>query len=464
MTAIIAVGPAWAQDWPQWRGPHRDAKAVFKVPDHWPASLTRKWKVEVGEGVSTPALVGDKVYVFSRQGGKEVLRCLDAASGNEIWKDEYESRGVTGPASSFSGPRSSPAVGEGKVVTLGVRGRLSCLDAATGKVLWRKDDFLEAIPRFATSSSPIIVDGLCIAQLGGGNNGALVAYDLAGGEEKWKWTGESPAYASPVLMTLDGLKLVVAETEERIVAVRLSDGKLMWETPFAVRGMGAYNASTPVVEGNVLYFSGGGRGTRAVKLEKQGEGIVGQELWKNEDLSVQFNTPVVKEGLLYGLSQSNELFCLDKQTGKAAWSGSVGPPGGGPGGGGFAGGRGGRGGPGGPGGPDQGAQATRPADAPGPPGGPGGRGGGRGPGGGGGRGMGGRGGGRGGYGSIVDVGNALLALTPASQLIVFAPGDKQYAEQAKIKVADTPTYAYPVASGNRLFIRDQDSLALLTVE
>src|SRR5262245_34852684 len=117
-----------SQDWPQWRGPNRDAKpADFKAPKAWPKELTQKWKVTVGDGVATPALVGDKVYVSSREEGNEVTRCLDVADGKELWQDKYESLGASGPASGFSGPRSSPAVTDGKVVTLGVRGVLSCL-------------------------------------------------------------------------------------------------------------------------------------------------------------------------------------------------------------------------------------------------------------------------------------------------------------------------------------------------
>src|SRR5262245_61004242 len=91
-----------AQNWPQWRGSGRDAKAAdFKAPKTWPKELPRKWKVPVGDGVATPALVGDRLFVFSRQEGNEVIRCLDAASGKELWQDKYESLGATGPAAGF---------------------------------------------------------------------------------------------------------------------------------------------------------------------------------------------------------------------------------------------------------------------------------------------------------------------------------------------------------------------------
>jgi outer membrane protein assembly factor BamB len=93
----------------------------------------QKWKVTVGEGDATPALVGDKLYVFSREQGNEVTRALNAADGKELWQDKYESLGATGPAQGHSGPRSSPAVADGKVVTLGVRGMISCLDAPAAR-------------------------------------------------------------------------------------------------------------------------------------------------------------------------------------------------------------------------------------------------------------------------------------------------------------------------------------------
>src|SRR5262249_28854315 len=228
-----------------------------------------KWKVTVGNGVATPALVGDKLYVFTRKGNDEVVSCLDAATGKELWQDKYAAEAVTRPADTFPGPRCSPTVADRKVMTLRVGGVLSCLDAATGKVLWRKED-IKGHPRFFTSSSPIVVDGLCIAQMGGENNGAVVAYDLATGEQKWKAPTDWPAYASPELMTVDGTKLIVTLTQSKVVAVNAADGKPMWDTLFAPKGMG-YNAATPIVDGQTLIYTGSGRGATAVRFEKKGD-------------------------------------------------------------------------------------------------------------------------------------------------------------------------------------------------
>ena len=127
---------------------------------------------------------------------------------------------------------------DGKVVTLGVGGVVSCLDAASGKLLWRKDPMHGTVPMFFTAMSPIIVDGMCVAQLGGRGKGAMIAFDLATGNEKWKWEGDGPAYGSPVLMTVDGTKQIVAQTEKSIVGVAAADGKLLWKIATPDRGHG----------------------------------------------------------------------------------------------------------------------------------------------------------------------------------------------------------------------------------
>jgi len=228
---LLGTARAAAQDWPQWRGPHGDAVAAgFAVPAAWPAAFARQWQVTVGTGDATPALVGDRLYVFARQGAEEVTLCLNAADGAELWRDAYAAPAVTGAAAQHPGPRGSPAVADGKVVTLGV----------------------------------------------------------------------------------------------------------------------------------------------------------------------QFNTPVLKDGYLYGLSERGYLFCLDAGTGQTAWQDTV---------------RRGRN-----------------------------------------------------FAAILDAGPVLLALPDNATLIAYAPNHDAYTELAQIKVADKQTYAYPVCAGKRLFVRDQETLTLWTVE
>jgi outer membrane protein assembly factor BamB len=317
---LVAASQAFAQDWPQWRGPNRDGKTSgLMPPGAWPSELTQKWKVAVGTGDASPALVGDRLYVFSRKGDDEVISCLNAANGKEIWVEKYAAPKVQGAANRHPGPRSSPVVADGKIVTLGVTGIVSCLDAASGKKLWRKDDLKGKFPRFYTSMSPLIVDDLAILQLGGGNDGTFVAYDLADGDQKWKWAGDGATYASPVLMTIDGTKVIVAQTDKRVVALDATGGKLLWKVPFAPTGM-AYNAITPLVDGQTLIYSGQGRGIKALTFEKNGDSLTAKELWSNPQLGSQFSTPVLKEGLIFGLSDSGKFFCIDATSGKTAWT------------------------------------------------------------------------------------------------------------------------------------------------
>ena len=251
---LIGASSALAQDWPQWRGVNRDGKAVgFKAPQTWPKELVQKWQTKVGDGDSTPALAGGKLYVHSRQGGDEVLSCLDAADGKVLWSDKYPSAPASGPSAKHPGPRSSPAVADGKVVTLGVTGIVSCWDTS-GKLLWRNAQYT-AVPRFFTSMSPIIVNGVAVVQLGGEGKGTTVGFDVATGKEKWKWEGDGPGYASPVLLTVNGVKQIVTLTGAAAVGLAAADGKLLWRVPFAVTGMN-YNAATPIVNGSTVIITG----------------------------------------------------------------------------------------------------------------------------------------------------------------------------------------------------------------
>ena len=391
-------------DWPQWRGPNRDGHATdFKAPKEWPKELTQKWKVTVGDGVATPALVGDKLFVFTREGDSEVVRCLDAGTGKEVWIEKYNVAFRPTADAGFPGPRCSPAVADGKVVTMGVNGMLSCFDAASGKKVWQTQT--EGMPPFHTSSSPIIVNKVAVTQYGGegrgkggagGGKGGVAAYELETGKEKWKWTGAPAAYASPVSLTIDGTTMIVAETASSIVGLNATDGKELWKINYPVTGGRGYNSSTPVVMGSTVIFSGSNRGTKALRVEKDGDKFTAKEVWANPDNSALYNTPVVHGKSVFGLTSSDKLFCVNAETGKTEW--------------------------------------TEPLS-----------------------------GGRG-YGNIVDAGSVLLALPPTGTLTVFEPSDKEFRKLASYKVGASKTYAYPIATGNRIFVKDVDSVILWTVE
>jgi outer membrane protein assembly factor BamB len=392
---FLIAGLLIGQDWPQWRGTNRDGKVIgFTAPQEWPTQLTQKWKVTVGLGDATPALVDNKIYVFTRQSEEETIRCLNASDGKELWQDKYQAQAVTGPAARHPGPRSSPTVAEGKVITLGVGGVISCLDGTTGKVIWRKDEFPEIVPRFFAAMSPIVVDGICIAHVGGESEAAVIAYDLVTGNQKWKWTGDGPAYASPVLMRLDETKIIVVQGATKIIGLNVSNGKMLWQIPTPVERR-FYSSATPIIDGSTVFYTGQGTGTSAVKIEKQNNNFVVKELWVNQETGTGFNTPVLKDGLLFGLSDKQYLYCMNGKTGETIWT------------------------------------DTERLE---------------------------------GFGSILDAGSVMLGLPSTSELIVYRPSERQFEEIARIKVADTPIYAHPVVSGDRIFVKDEETLALYTIK
>ena len=311
---------AYSQDWPQFRGINRDGKVTgFKAPKTWPKELTQDWKVNVGFGDASPVLVGKNVFLSTRQGNDEVILCLNASTGKEVWKNTYPAMAVTGPSAQLHpGPRSTPAVANGKIVTLGASGILSCLDAASGKLLWRKENPTNAFPSFFTGMSPLITDGLCIIHVGKKDDGQVIAYDLNTGNEKWKWAGDGPAYSSPSVMTADGKKLLILTTEKNIMALGLSDGKLLWQIP-AIPQQRFYNCVSPFIDGQAIVFSGQGLGSKAFKVEKQGEQFTTKDLWANAEVGAKWNTPILKDGFLYGFTDQKRIYCLNYSTGQTAW-------------------------------------------------------------------------------------------------------------------------------------------------
>jgi len=320
VTLIFSLSASlYSQDWPQFRGTGRDSKVSgFSAPSSWPAGLSQVWKVSVGSGDASPVLVSGRIYLHTRQGDHEAVLCLDAATGKEIWKSTYPAPAVTGPSASHPGPRSTPSVAGGKVVTFGVSGILSCLDASTGKLVWRRENPSNAVPQFFTGMSPLVTDNVCIAHVGTRDKGEILALDLSTGNEKWKWAGDGPAYSSPSLMTIDGKKIVVVQTEKNLLGLDFTDGKLLWQlaTPVQQR---FYNSPSPYINGQIIYYTGQGTGTKAVQVTGDGDRYMVKELWSNPDIGAKWTTPILKDGHLFGFTDQRRIYCINALTGVTSW-------------------------------------------------------------------------------------------------------------------------------------------------
>lgn len=322
----LSLQPALAQPpaaWPQWRGPARDGVAsAFTVPTAWPAQLTRKWEATVGVGHASPVIAGSRVVVYTRQGTREMVAAHDFESGRQLWQQGVEAPYTVNPAAAGHGPgpKSTPAIGGGRVFTLGISGIFSAHDLATGKLLWRKNAPATP-PEYGTATSPLIDGGSVIAFLGGKNAGALTAMDAATGAVKWEWKGDGPGYSSPIIATFAGTRHVIVQSQTKLVGVNAADGRLLWETP--VKTPFEQNSVTPVVFNGLVIYSGLENPTTALRVTaSQGKGWSVVPAWRNEDVSMYMSSPAATGNALFGLSNKNrgQFFAIDAAGGKTLWT------------------------------------------------------------------------------------------------------------------------------------------------
>lgn len=317
MSGLAAQAPSW----PQWRGPTRDGVAAFDAPATWPRALTRKWEATVGAGHASPVLADGRVIVHARQGGREIIAAFDASSGARLWQDAYDAPYQMNPAAQRHGPgpKSTPAVANGRVFALGIGGVLSALDAATGTVRWRVGP-PATLPLYGTGTSPLVDGDRVIVFMGGHDRGALTAFDAATGAVRWRWTGDGPAYSSPIIADLGGVRQVVTQSQGRLVGVSVADGALLWQVP--LRTSFDQNVVTPLVVNGLVISSGLETPTIAYRVSRGSAGLQAQEVWRNEQVSLYMSSPIASGGAIIGLAHRNrgQFVALDAASGKTLWT------------------------------------------------------------------------------------------------------------------------------------------------
>jgi outer membrane protein assembly factor BamB len=395
--AGILAGDAAAQDWTQWRGPMRDGTVTaFDAPATWPEGLTRQWSREVGFGYATPLLLGERLYLFTREGDDEVMQALDAATGETLWRTAYDAAFEMNPATNphGPGPKSTPAYADGRLFTLGITGIVSAFDAETGERLWQVPAG-PVEPLYHTAMSPLVVGELVIFHVGGHNAGALTAYDAATGAVRWALEGDGPAYGSPQLFEFGGTRQVVVLTQTRHVGVSVETGALLWERPFTTPF--DTTSQTPLRHGDLLIETGMEKGITGFRVAAAGDGWGTEDVWHTDEVTLHMTNGVIADGVLVGLSHRNsgQYFGLDLDTGEVLWTS---PP----------------------------RQAENAA--------------------------------------ILRSGDTILSLQDDAQLVVLGNGRTEFDPVARYDVADSPTWTQPTLVGNRLYVKDVDTLTLWTVE
>lgn len=319
--SVKAFAQAPAPSWPQWRGPARDGVAsTFTVPAAWPAQLTRRWQATVGLGHASPVVAGNRVVLHSRVANREVIAAYDLQSGKQLWQDGVDAPYTMNSAATGHGPgpKSTPTIADGRVFTLGISGIFSAHDLATGKLLWRKNA-PPAPPEFGTATSPVVDGNTVIVFLGGSRGGALTAMDAATGAEKWRWTGDGPGYASPILTTIADTRQVITQSQNKLVGVAATGGQLLWEV--ALKTPYEQNSVTPMVLGGLVLYAGLENPTVALRVTKTGTRWTTAPAWRNEDVAMYMSSPAVSGTAIYGLSTKNrgQFFAIDAASGKTLW-------------------------------------------------------------------------------------------------------------------------------------------------
>lgn len=315
-----------AQEWPQWRGPSRTGVVQgFTAPQSWPKQLATEWTTPIVSGLSSPVVSAQAVFVHSRQGEQEVVQAFARTTGKELWKSSNRApfRANQYATQMGLGPNSSPVYFQDLVITLGITGILTCHDARTGAVKWRKDysNRVDSQNNFTgTAMSPMIEAGLLLVHIGDDRGGSLMAIQPASGVIQWHWDGDGPSYASPVVTDIGGQRQIVTLALKHAAGLDPRTGTLLWKYPFVDQ----YNENivTPVIAGNRVIYSGVRKGTFALDITKQGAQWSAKLAWENPEYTMYMSSPILDGDYLYGMTSKRKgsVFCMDVKTGKVLWS------------------------------------------------------------------------------------------------------------------------------------------------
>lgn len=332
---LIVVLSLWGlgADWAQWRGPNRDGISLETgLLQEWPEGGPKLvWQVnDIGDGYSTPAVVGDRLYLISNRGtDDEFVQALSAVDGKQIWSQHIGKVGPnTGPQ--YPGSRSTPTVDGELLYALGSDGDLACLEIASGKVRWTKNlrsEFGGKPGAWAYSESPLI-DGDVLVIAPGGADATVVALAKKNGDLVWKCPlpeADEAAYASAIIIEVGGVKQYVEFLQKGLVGIEAATGKFLWRYERTAQGSPA-NIPTPVAADNYVYSAGGRSGGGLVQLTAKDGVFTADQLYFAPKLPNSIGGSVKIGDYLYGTA-SGSLLCVDYVSGELKWQGKSVAPG-----------------------------------------------------------------------------------------------------------------------------------------
>jgi len=332
LTAGVFVGSkASGGDWPQLLGPHRNgiAAADERLADAWPAAGPQEvWRRPVGSGYAGPAVAGNRLILFHREGNREVTEALDPETGKTLWRVDHATW-FQPQVGGGDGPLCTPTIADGRVITFGAQGMLTCTELETGKIYWQRDthrEFAASEGYFGAGSSPLVLGDCVVVNVGGRDSAGVVGFDLATGKVRWQATNEPASYAAPTPVQIGDRSHAVVVTRYQCLLLDPTDGSIGWQFPFGMRGP-TVNAATP------LTWTAGDGSTRLLVTAAYGIGAVCgafdadsfQPIWQgNDSLASQYCTPILLNGHFYCIDGRDDvppatLKCVEAATGKVRW-------------------------------------------------------------------------------------------------------------------------------------------------
>lgn len=314
------------QTWSQWRGPSRDGSIIgSNLPESLAeTSLKKVWQVKLGPSYSGPIVNADRIFVTETEDKKnEVVRALDRKTGQELWRQEWQGAMTVPFFAKANGDwiRATPAFDGERLYVGGIRDVLVCLDAQSGEELWRLDFVKKLgtkVPSFGFASSPMLVGNYVYVQAGGG----LCKVDKLTGEIQWRALDDGggmfgSAFSSPYYTELEGVPQLIVQTRTKLAGVNPEDGKVLWEQKIpAFRGM---NILTPTVYNNSIFTSSYGGGSFLFNANKNESGWNLDETWTNKT-QAYMSSPIIIDGYAYLHLRNQRFTCIDLKTGKATWT------------------------------------------------------------------------------------------------------------------------------------------------
>lgn len=315
--------PQASGDWSQWRGPDRDGlcREAIELRTTWPPEGPPVlWRKVLGRGFSSMAVVGGRLYTMAQVDGplpRETVVCWNAVTGVEVWRfgyrNQYDHR-------FGSGPRSTPAVADGLVYTVGPTGIFHCLRADTGEKVWRHDladEFHSAPLHYGVSFSPLCEGDLVYVMPGGPNGNAVAAFDRRTGKLVWKALDDPIGYSSPIAVTAAGVRQILFFTNSALVSLSPEEGRLNWRFPWKTEG--GFNIATPLPIGDYVFISSAyGKGCALLEISGEAGALAARRVYEHNRMRNHFASSVRYQDHIYGFD-GTDVACMDVRTGRIAW-------------------------------------------------------------------------------------------------------------------------------------------------